>query len=292
MDTEAEAQLSATERGRTFVDLSAWHRVSVVGGDAAAWLNDLVTVGVADLPPHAAGRSLLLTPTGRIRADLWVVRRDEELLLLQPPEQPDHVATLLGPYVLSSDVRLMDISATTSLIALPGEEIGIAASGSRPSVFGAGLFVRAAGSDTVELQCELEGRGLQAASLEVVEVWRIRRGIPRMGPDFDTGSLAAESGLEWTIDTSKGCFLGQESVARVRNLGHPPRVLRLVRASAPLSVGDVVTADGLSVGTLTSVAPSAGSGWCAFARVRWEAASSHDLATDTGVKLEPLEKLD
>ena len=57
------------------------------------------------------------------------------------------------------------------------------------------------------------------------ELWRIARGDPRMGVDFEAGSLPAESGLERLIDMTKGCFLGQESVAKIRNLGHPPTVL-------------------------------------------------------------------
>ena len=56
--------------------------------------------------------------------------------------------------------------------------------------------------------------------------WRILRGDPRMGPDFDEGALPSEAGLDATIDATKGCFLGQESVAKIRNLGHPPTVLR------------------------------------------------------------------
>ena len=57
---------------------------------------------------------------------------------------------------------------------------------------------------------------------DAIEVWRIRRGVARMGSDFDRTSIPAEAGLSSTIDVTKGCFLGQESVARVRNLGHPP----------------------------------------------------------------------
>src|SRR4029077_9989517 len=64
-------------------------------------------------------------------------------------------------------------------------------------------------------------------------VRRILAGMPRMGVDFGQDALPAEAGLEWTIDTAKGCFLGQESVAKVRNLGHPPRVLRHLRSQAP-----------------------------------------------------------
>ena len=78
-----------------------------------------------------------------------------------------------------------------------------------------------------------------------------------MGPDFDQRSLPAEAGLEATIDTTKGCFLGQESVARIANLGHPPRVLRHVRCAAAFVPGAPVFVDGEAVGEVTSAAPLA-----------------------------------
>ena len=72
---------------------------------------------------------------------------------------------------------------------------------------------------------------------DAAEAWRIIHGIARMGPDFGQRSLPAEAGLEATIDTTKGCFLGQESVARIANLGHPPRVLRHVRVRGGIRSG-------------------------------------------------------
>ena len=78
-------------------------------------------------------------------------------------------------------------------------------------------------------------------SHDAVEVWRIRAGRPRMGADFDRTAIPAEAGLEALIDTTKGCFLGQESVARVRNLGHPPRVLRHLQGDGQVDAGAILT---------------------------------------------------
>ena len=83
------------------------------------------------------------------------------------------------------------------------------------------------------------GRSVGSASILVderaFEIWRIGRGDPRMGVDFEAGALPAEAGLERLIDVTKGCFLGQESVAKVRNLGHPPTVLRHLRCDTQSS---------------------------------------------------------
>lgn len=108
-----EEQVRALDEGRAFVDGSGLRMVEVGGGDAAAWLNDLVTAGVEDLAENEAVRSLLLTPTGRVRADFHVARASERFLLLQDPDQPKAIDDLLEPYVLSSDVALRDPGGET-----------------------------------------------------------------------------------------------------------------------------------------------------------------------------------
>jgi folate-binding protein YgfZ len=113
-----------------------------------------------------------------------------------------------------------------------------------------------------------------------LEIRRIRRGDVRMGADFGSDALPAEAGLEGAIDLTKGCFLGQESVAKVRNLGHPPRVLRHVRSQTPVAPGVPVLTGGVAVGEVTSAAENNG-GTDAIVRVRWDAALE-ELSTATG----------
>ncbi len=107
-----------------------------------------------------------------------------------------------------------------------------------------------------------------------------------MGIDFGTGALPAEAGLERLIDVTKGCFLGQESVAKVRNLGHPPTVLRHLRcdthvtAGAPVSAADGGSA-GTEVGRITSAAPTRDGGTVLIARVEFQAAGVPLNASDS-----------
>ena len=234
--------------------------IAVRGADATAWLHDLVTADVEGLSTGQSRRSLLLTPTGRIRADFHIARLDGSFLLLQAAEgQPEAIDAILAPYVLSSDVELDDRSEGSAIVA--------------PSVLGPGHDVIVpAGGPAARLRERLRARGAVEVSAQDLETWRIRRGIVRMGSDFGPDALPAEAGLEDTIDFTKGCFLGQESVAKVRNLGHPPRVLRLVRSRAPILPGAPVLADGSTVGEVTSAAAADG-GTDAIVRVRWDAAS-------------------
>ncbi|HET6713900.1 MAG TPA: hypothetical protein VFI59_09345 [Actinomycetota bacterium] len=281
--TAPDAELEALSEGRAAVDLSAHRIVRVRGSDAKGWLHDLLTADVASLRPGEARRSLLLDPTGHVRADLQVASDDEGLWLFQAPDQVDHVGSALAIYVLSSDVQLEDLTGRRSLIALPGpsEEPG----GFRPSVLGAGRDLLT----DAEEPLAPAGRGF--VSGDAVEVWRIRAGRPRMGPDFDRTSIPAEGGLEALIDTSKGCFLGQESVARVRNLGHPPRVLRHLEGDGRVDAGStLVTIEGEAAGVVTSAA-SGGGGTVLLASVRWEVREA-SLRSDEGVPLFPVRSLD
>ena len=103
-----DEQLEALERERASVGLQGWGLTEIRGADAEGWLNDLVTASIDRLAEGEALRSFLLSPTGRIRADVYVLpaRTGEGFLLLQGPGQPDAIADLLAPYVLSSEVEL------------------------------------------------------------------------------------------------------------------------------------------------------------------------------------------
>jgi len=274
----ASTGVDAIEAGRGFVDLSAYRKVRVGGADAVTWLHDLLTGDVAGLTPGAAARSLLLTPTGRIRADVHVARGEEGLLLLQDPDQPDHVGLLLAPYILSADVALEDATATVALFAVLGAAAGrVGHPGTGPSILGEGLDVAVgAGAPAWRFEEALIRADLVEVGPEDLERWRIVHGRARMGVDFTQDSLPAEAGLETAIDWTKGCFLGQESAAKVRNLGHPPWVLVICTFLGRASAGDAVLAAGGEVGHLTSVAVGDARS-SAIGRVRWEAAD--DLLT-------------
>jgi folate-binding protein YgfZ len=275
-----------------FVEHDDVRIVEVTGSDARGWLNDLVTGPVGSLGPAEATRSLLLTPTGRIRADFFVVAVDgggEAFTLLQDRGQPEGIDPILAPYVLSSDVELSDASERLVLFSIPGVDgtavLSEGVEAFAPSILGpgAGLLVDRGGASEVARSLS---ESMRPAEPDALERWRVESGIPRCGTDFETGALPAEASLESAIDLTKGCFLGQESVAKVRNLGHPSTVLVALRAPAALGVGDGVYADGAEIGTVTSAAPIDGGETTLLARVRFDAAPG-ELSTLDGVVLSP-----
>ena len=254
-----------------FFDLSSWRKVLVSGDDARGWLNDLLSADVSQLTPGSSTRSLLLSPTGRIRAEFTVAATDEGFLLIQDPGQRRAIDALLSPYGLSSAVSLQDRTGAHALFAIPGVHdapIASEAIALMPSTLGPGVDLLAPSVAHAEVARSLATR-YAAASAEHLEAWRIVAGRPRFGLDISEEDLPQEAGLGDSVAFDKGCYLGQEAIAKVRNLGHPRRLLVLFEATGPASAGEVVVVEGREAGRITSVAPS-GRAFAVLARIRWD----------------------
>jgi folate-binding protein YgfZ len=279
-------ELAALEEQRAFADRSAFRKLLVAGDDARGWLNDLLTAGLADLDEGHAARSLLLSPTGHIRADVHVVVTPEGFLLVQDLDQPRAIGELLAPYVLSSAVTLTDRTDALCLYAVPGAAaMRLGFPGTRPSILGDGEDLLTTPGGAARVESMLLAKQLMEVGEPALEVWRIRRGVARFPVDLTEGSVPAEAGLDGLIDATKGCFLGQESVAKIRNLGHPARVLRSLHTDASVGVGAEVVAGHVGVGTITSAAPGSTGGTACLARVSWAAADAA-LTTADGLPFE------
>jgi tRNA-modifying protein YgfZ len=283
MDLERTTASVALREGRAYADLSHWHKVLVRGSDSRTWLNDLLTADISMLSTGSSRRAFLLSPTGRIRAEVTVVSMGHGLHLFQEPIQPMAIDALLAPYVLSSDVELIDVSDSMDLLAFPGSEPPHVpgAEVTRPSCLGPGADLIL--SRTVERSTSaLEA--LMQVSPESLERWRIDRGIPRFPLDLTPESLPHEADVDAAIDYQKGCYLGQEAVAKVRNLGHPTWVVLSLRSNVPVAPNDSVMGDGKEVGRVTSAASVDGQ-TAVIARVRW-AAREQKLMTGSGAPLQ------
>ncbi|MGH2683544.1 MAG: YgfZ/GcvT domain-containing protein [Actinomycetota bacterium] len=295
LEPELSERVRALDRGRALVDLTWWRKVLATGSDAAGWLNDLLAADLSGLDLGEARRSLLLSPTGRVRADVTVVLLSQGHLLVQDPSQPEPIDALLGPYVLSSDVSLEDRTAALAVLALPERTAlpeGSPGEGwmtTQPSCLGTGLgFLGPSADRDAALQAlKRGGPGLIEVGEDAVEAWRIARGVARFPVDLTPESLPHETDVGDAIAYRKGCYLGQEAAARVRNLGHPPFVLLPLRSEGPVSPGDPVLADEDDAGTVTSATPLEGGGFAVIARIRW-AARQAGLRTATGSVLEPV----
>ncbi len=283
MDTAVPIEL--LETGTSFADLSSWRTVTVSGSDAVDWLNDLVSAELGGLGHDSARHSLLLSPTGGILAGFTVTVIGGTVLLIQDPLQPRSIASLLEPYVLSADVRLQERTGSCAVFAFPGRTVPPDAPGaewSAPSCLGRGVDLVSLGEDHDRLLASLRAMHSEARDDEL-EAWRIASAVPRIGVDTGDGDLPQEARLEGHVSFDKGCFLGQEAVAKMRNLGHPRRWLAALEGDGRVSPGEPIAADGVETGVVTSVTTVDGVS-LALARIRWEH-RDRLLRTPRGVEL-------
>jgi folate-binding protein YgfZ len=260
-----------TGRGATFVG----------GKDAVDFLHALVTNDVKKLRPGSGCDAALLTPKGKMVAYMTVLRLDSGLLLDTEPELAGNLAERLRGYVFYQDVAIEDRTAETAVLHLAGSDavraLPIPAAPAAPhehleaEVFGRnarvaaeartgapGFDVRVAAADKEAVAAALIDAGAAPAPLAELESARVSAGIPRWGRELDESVLPNEAWLERNaISYNKGCYIGQEIVARIRTYGHVNRHLVRLELGTGLDVapGAEVLAEGARVGAVTSATP-------------------------------------
>ena len=260
-------------------DLS--HRIvlRLSGRDPIGMLNAILTNDV----PEGANRgayALLLNPKGRIQTDLRVLKGEGDILIDTELEGAAVAKELLGRYAPFSRVALEDLSEADppwgilglygsraeKLLAGPElaehESAVVALDGT--ALLAAGVATPVPGYDLLDPADALRRarhylleRGAVPVSLDAYETARIKAGIPRFGSDMTPENFPAEAGvLERAVSFEKGCYPGQETVARMHYRGHPNRVLqRLVVEGPPPASGTEIVQGEKKVGRLTSIAP-------------------------------------
>jgi tRNA-modifying protein YgfZ len=205
--------------------------IGVSGPDAADYLQRMVSNDVEALAPGEQCDALLLTPKARIIAPLRVLRRGgEDFLVLTEPELGDRVAAELTRMRFAAKCRI-EPEEHEAWLVLGGDEI---------------VDERPAGDEVDD---------------EEAERARIEAAIPRWGTELDESILPAEAGLDEThISFSKGCYPGQEPIARLHYRGHVNRRLRVLEV-ASAGPGDEVEHEGKSVGRVTSAVPGLALGY-------------------------------
>jgi folate-binding protein YgfZ len=271
----AVTTLQAARRPRAYV--------SVSGPDAASYLNRMVSNEVEELAVGESCEALLLTPKARIVAPMVVWRRAEDaFLLLTEPEAGERLARelLRSRFAAKCEVTLEE---HRSVVVLGGDDLVV----DRDKV----LANRDYGVPAVEIVDGEAPEGAEAIAEEELERLRILARTPRLGRELDDRVMPAEAGLEQrAISFTKGCYPGQEPVARLHFRGHPNRGLRLV----VLDDGDLpaydaeLVHDGKAVGRITSVARDPERGVVALAYVRREIPAGSRLELGDGRAAWPL----
>ena len=274
-------------------DLSFRGRICLTGADRVRLLNGQVTNDVKRLQPGQGCYAALVTAKGKVQADLHIHALPDELLLDFEPGLTQALQERFDHYIVADDVQFIDAAPYYGLISVQGplaaEVVGalgleveipsIRGSSVKAAVLDVGdLYVvrnPRLGSDGVDLYVPMDGlgmvfdktvaaaraRGGGPTGWQAAEVARIEAGIPRFGVDMDETNLAPEAGLEASaISYSKGCYIGQEVIARIRTYGQVAKALRGLWLPADLPAlpakGDKLVLDGKEVGYITSATAS------------------------------------
>ncbi len=265
----------ALRRGAAWFDLSSRGRIYATGEDRARLLHALSTNHVQQLVPGTGCYALFLNAQGRILADANLLCLDGRILIDTEPETRGRVFQHLDHYIIADDVALEDSSESLACMAIEGPESAAALTSlgaplpdtpfSHAAWGERGLIVRLShtGSPGWRIflpQHEVAGasRGLEEADTEAVRTVRLEHAKPRWGEDFSEATIAQEAQQMHAIHFSKGCYLGQEIVERIRSRGHLNKLLVGLRidATAPPQPGSKLSAGGVEIGEVTSSALS------------------------------------
>ncbi len=256
---DALAEHAALRTSAGVIDLSFRGRICLTGSDRQRFLNGQVTNNVKDLKTGQGCYAALVTAKGKMQSDLNIYCLADELLLDFEPGLSTGIAERFEKFIIADDVQIVDVAPHYGLLSVQGPcaaeavyKLGLAftlpekplhfsqvteptlgdlycMNHARGAAAGFDLFVPTAALAAVadKLIAAAKEVGGRAVGWQALELIRIEAGIPRFGVDMDETNLAPEAGIESrAISYSKGCYIGQEVIARIRTYGQVAKSLR------------------------------------------------------------------
>ncbi|EEF60924.1 YgfZ/GcvT domain-containing protein [Pedosphaera parvula] len=286
------SEYRALHESAAVLDLSFRSRICLTGADRVRFLHGQVTNNVQGLRTGTGCYAALVTAKGKLQSDLNIYALKDELLLDFEPGLTKVVSERLEKYIIADDVQIIDVAAAYGQLSIQGpkSEAAIRSLGldleipaqpltltsinnpnlgeiylmNHPRTGGVGfdLFVPtpALGAVADKLIAAAKQQGGSAGGWTALERARIEAGLPRFGADMDETNLAPEAIEARAISYSKGCYIGQEVIARIRTYGQVAKALRGLRLDDKLKTlpakGDKLFHDGKEVGYITSAVSS------------------------------------
>jgi tRNA-modifying protein YgfZ len=302
-DTLAAEYRVLTERCG-LVDRSERGKLALTGPEAKAFLHGQVTNDVEGLAPGGGCYAAFLNHKGKMQGDLRILDLGDELLLDTERSALQALFNMIRRYKLGMDVELHKRTVEMGLLSLVGPDArriaDVAAAdlgagehanargtiGGRDVVLAVtdtGVDVFCAAADTEAVRDALLAAGAVAVGEDAAEVVRIEHGRPRWGLELDESVIPQEAGLnERAVSFTKGCYVGQETVARLHYRGKPNRHLRGLRLAEPVPFGTPLRLGEREVGRVGSAAVSPSLGPIALAILRREAEPGTSLTAGDG----------
>jgi tRNA-modifying protein YgfZ len=246
--------------GVGYCDRSERGKLRVTGEQRAWFLDQILTQFFEEMTPGEAREAAMITVHGRMQAHLEAVATGDSFLLHFEPELRGTLPEALARYIFATRVEVQDVSDELGLVLVAGAEwrsFGAAALVVHPtSSLGTEAGYLWVDDDAKGKVLEALGKGgAREATEDELETVRIANGVPRWGRDMDEKTFPQEAGVEGrAVHFDKGCYLGQEAMAKIHFRGKVNRRLRTIEPAGPVVSGTDVVADGQKVGSITSVA--------------------------------------
>jgi folate-binding protein YgfZ len=286
------AEHAALREAVGVIDLSFRGRLCVLGADRQKFVNGQVTNNVQALKTGEGCYAALVTNKGKLQSDLNVYALANEVLLDFEPALTDAVKERLEKYVIADDAQMVDVAPHYGLLSVQGPksaavieslQLGLTIPAKpfamssvqdsnlgeiylmnqpRLGTTGFDLFVPSGAIAAVADKAIASAKSLggRAVGWQAFEIARIEAGIPRFGVDMDETNLAPEAIESRAISYNKGCYIGQEVIARIRTYGQVVKALRGLRLADDLKTlpakGDKLFSNGKEVGYITSATHS------------------------------------
>jgi folate-binding protein YgfZ len=306
---ELDAQYRAMREEAGLVERPGFTFIAVSGPEAADYLQGQVTNDVEAIEPGGGRYAALLDRKGHLQADLRALRTgDEEFLLIAEGEVGPPLLKHLSTYKIGRDVELADRRAELALISLIGprsgelsgaeglgpehanRELTVAGASASAIATDLGIDLVAEAGEAEAVAAALLDAGAERATEAAAEILRVESGRPRYGFEMSEATMPAEAGIvERAVDFEKGCYIGQEPVARLHYRGRPNRVLRGLRLSGPAEAGATLSLGDKEVGRIGTSVVSPAHGPVALAVVRREAEPGAKIEVEGGGPAEVVE---
>ena len=267
--------------GAGLIDLSHRGRILVSGSEAVMFLNGLITNDMKTLAAHSWMRAAFPNVQGRLLAVVRILNRADGFLIDTEEATHQKVVHLLDRFTLAGDFRVTDLTDQTACYSVQGSQsaammrqvFGETTAANHGEVVtakhnhaevtiirathtaedGFDLFFEQ--SEAENLRTTLMGAGIEPVSDEVAEVLRIEAGIPRYGIDMEETTIVTETNLDDAVSFTKGCYLGQEIIVRIKHRGHVAKKITGITLPDKIEIENgakVLSVDDKEIGRITS----------------------------------------
>ncbi len=251
----------ALREGVAWLDVSDRGRILARGRDRARFLHNVTSNDVKKMTPGTTAYAFLLTPQGRIQADLYLRCFQDRFLLDTEPALRERVRLHILKYKVADQVELEDVTDTTASVAVEGPQAeSLVLPGEYDSapftVTGQpGFRLYAPSAEKAAMIALVKAAGAREATPEDARLVRIENGKPVFGEDISDTSLPQETQQMQAVSFTKGCYIGQEIVERIRARGHVNRKLERIELDGdrPVPAGTLVNWQGREAEVTSSV---------------------------------------